>query len=239
MQFVFRGSSFAIVFVDERFMNALGPVRRWLCTWFDTERWSDLSYKRTRSWFRTAVGKWNGIKCLCFVFSRCSSARHSLAPPMVHLQELCFFRRESQKLYLSFIDMIKLKTFWRYEGCSTTLQVLKINMRLGETVCVMPTLSAKIHCAKALPPKEGSVCPLNHTMVCSNSYSKFLCCVKDRCEIFLVCGFQQYTSFSYSMFSRWRMKKQNGNASICFELVGLPIENTVLSSLHNGGIWNH
>ncbi len=41
-----------------------GPVRRWICISFDTERWSGLSYKRSRSWFRTADGKWNGIKCL-------------------------------------------------------------------------------------------------------------------------------------------------------------------------------
>ncbi len=38
-----------------------GPVRRWICTSFDTERWSNPSYNRSRSWFRTADGKWNGI----------------------------------------------------------------------------------------------------------------------------------------------------------------------------------
>ncbi len=70
-----------------------GPVRRWICTSFNTERWSGPSYKRSGSWFRTADGKWNGIKCLCFVGDRCSSARHSLAPPTAHLQELGFFRR--------------------------------------------------------------------------------------------------------------------------------------------------
>ncbi len=72
-----------------------GPVRRWICTSFDTERWSGPSYKRSRSWFRTADGKWNGIKCLCFVGNRSSCARHSLAPPTEHLQELGCFRRES------------------------------------------------------------------------------------------------------------------------------------------------
>ncbi len=41
-----------------------GPIRRWICTSFNTERWSGPSYKRSRSWFRTADGKWNGIKCL-------------------------------------------------------------------------------------------------------------------------------------------------------------------------------
>ncbi len=42
------------------------------------------------------------------------------------------------KLYLSFINMTKLNAFWRYEGCSTTPLVLKINMKLGETVCNAP-----------------------------------------------------------------------------------------------------
>ncbi len=71
-----------------------GPVRRWICTLFNTERWSSPSYKRSRSWFRTDDGKWNGIKCLCFVGVRRSSARPSLAPPTACLQELCFFRKE-------------------------------------------------------------------------------------------------------------------------------------------------
>ncbi len=119
-----------------------GPVRRWICKLFDTERWSGPSYKRSRSWFRTADDKWNGIKCLCFVRDRrkCSwlfSSAHG-APPGALL-----FSERIVKLYLSFINMIKLKTFWRYEGCSTTLYVLKINMRLGETVCVMPPLMIK------------------------------------------------------------------------------------------------
>ncbi len=39
-----------------------GPVRRWICTWFDTERWSGPSYERSRSWFRTSDGKWKCIK---------------------------------------------------------------------------------------------------------------------------------------------------------------------------------
>ncbi len=39
-----------------------GPVRRWICTWFDTERWSGPSYERSRSWFRTSDDKWNCIK---------------------------------------------------------------------------------------------------------------------------------------------------------------------------------
>ncbi len=39
-----------------------GPVRCWIFTSFDNERWSSPSYKRFRSWFRTADGKGNGIK---------------------------------------------------------------------------------------------------------------------------------------------------------------------------------
>ncbi len=72
-----------------------GPVRRWICTSFDTERWSGPSYKRSRSWIGTVDGKWNGIKCLCFVGNRCSSTHHSLAPPTARLQELGCFQRES------------------------------------------------------------------------------------------------------------------------------------------------
>ncbi len=40
-----------------------GPVRHWICASFETERWSGPSYNRSRSWFRTADGKWNGITC--------------------------------------------------------------------------------------------------------------------------------------------------------------------------------
>ncbi len=45
----------------------------------------------------------------------------SLALPTAHLQELYCFRREAVQLYLSFINLIKLKTLRRYEGCNTTL----------------------------------------------------------------------------------------------------------------------
>ncbi len=64
MQFVFSGQqrSFSSVFVDDIYKP--GPVRRWICTWFDTERWSGPSYERSRSWFRTSDGKWNCIKRL-------------------------------------------------------------------------------------------------------------------------------------------------------------------------------
>ncbi len=67
----------------------------------------------------------------CFVGdrSKCSSLFSSAhdTPSLVssahtaRLQELGFFSERIVNLYLSFINMIKLKTFWRYEGCSTTL----------------------------------------------------------------------------------------------------------------------
>ncbi len=101
----FRGSNGVSQVFCWRTFYKQGPVRRWICTWFNTERWSGPSYKRSRSWFRTADGEWNSIKCLCFVGDRrkCSSLFSSAhdTPPLfssahtAHLQELCFFRRES------------------------------------------------------------------------------------------------------------------------------------------------
>ncbi len=116
MQFIFLGQqrSFSSVFCWRTFYKQ-GPVRRWICTSFNTERWSGPSYKRSRSWFRTADGKWNGIKCLCFV-RKCSSlfsSAHGAPPPGARL-----FWERNVKLYLSFIYMIKLKTFleiWRMQ----------------------------------------------------------------------------------------------------------------------------
>ncbi len=97
-----------------------GPGRRWIWSSFDTERWSSHSYKRSRSWFRTADGKWNASNlCVFLVIAlRCSSLFSSAhgAPPGARL-----FSKRIIKLYLAFIYMIKLKSFWRYEGCSTTL----------------------------------------------------------------------------------------------------------------------
>ncbi len=50
-----------------------------------------------------------------------ASARHSLPPPTRTPPGARLFSERIVNLYLSFINMIKLKTFWRYEGCSTTL----------------------------------------------------------------------------------------------------------------------
>ncbi len=67
---------------------------------------------------------------VCVLLAIRASARHSLAPPMTRLHSLApptrhasrssAFFGENRKS-VSFINMIKLKTFWRYEGCSTTL----------------------------------------------------------------------------------------------------------------------
>ncbi len=101
MQFVFpeQQQSFTCVwlFPSSRWwiFNKQGPVWCWICTSFETERWSGPSDKRSRSWFGTADGKWNGITFLCFVGNRRASARHSLAPPTARLQELGCFQRES------------------------------------------------------------------------------------------------------------------------------------------------
>ncbi len=46
---------------------------------------------------------------------------HSLAPPTQHASRSSAFFGENRKSVSFFINMIKLKTFWRYEGCSTTL----------------------------------------------------------------------------------------------------------------------
>ncbi len=101
----FRGSNGVSQVFCWRTFYKQGPIRRWICTSFNIERWSGPSYKRSRSWFRTADGKRNGIKCLCFVGdrSKCSSlfsSAHDMPSPFssahtARLQELGFFRRES------------------------------------------------------------------------------------------------------------------------------------------------
>ncbi len=96
----------------------------WICTSFDTERWSGLSYKRSRSWFRTADSKWNGIKCLRFVRDRrkCSSlfsSAHS-APPGARL-----FFGENRKAVSFFYKYDKTKDFleiWRMQYYSIGTQ---------------------------------------------------------------------------------------------------------------------
>ncbi len=65
-----------------------------------------------------------------------SCSAHS-TPPWAWL-----FLEISVKLYLSFINLIKLKSFRRYEGCNT--MYFKINMSLAETVCVMSPLRVQV-----------------------------------------------------------------------------------------------
>ncbi len=142
MQFVFQGSNWVSQVCWLTFYKQ-GPVRRWICTSFDTERWS--SYKRSvpaikdpghDSELQMQV-KRHQMSVFCsrsaLKFSSLFSSAHG-TPPGARL-----FSERIVKLYLSFINMIKLKTFWRYEGCSTTVYVLKINVRLGENcVCYAP-----------------------------------------------------------------------------------------------------
>ncbi len=90
---LFRGSNGVSQVFCWRTFYKQGPIRRWICTWFNTERWSGPSYKRSRSWFRTADGKWNGIKCLCFVDDRSKCSSLFSSAHTTHLQELGFFRR--------------------------------------------------------------------------------------------------------------------------------------------------
>ncbi len=51
-----------------------GPVRRWICTSFNTERWSGPSYKRSRSWFRTAESLINSNELKALIHSRTKQA---------------------------------------------------------------------------------------------------------------------------------------------------------------------
>ncbi len=86
MQLVFPGQqwSFSSVFVDESFINKAN---------FDAGFAHHLILKDGAV---PAIKDPSHDSELIFVGDRHSSARHSLAPPMAHhLQELCFFRKES------------------------------------------------------------------------------------------------------------------------------------------------
>jgi len=93
--------------------------------------------------------------CSLFIYNDVTACRRSLCkscasswlfssahgadgtPPGARL----FSERLGTTACLSFINMIKLKTFRRYEGCNISLYVHKINMRLAETVCDTPPLT--------------------------------------------------------------------------------------------------
>ncbi len=90
-----------------------GPVRRWGCASFDTERWSGPSYKRSRSWFRTADGKWNAIKwmCLLVIALKCSSlfsSAHSVPPPGARLFLSFFYKYVKTK---DFLEMWRMQYY--------------------------------------------------------------------------------------------------------------------------------
>ncbi len=142
MQFVFPGQqrSFSSVFVDECFINKAqfdaGFSHHSIMKDGAVPAIKDFGHDSELQTVRETA---SNVCVLLVIALKCSSlfsSAHGAPPPGARL-----FPERIVKLYLSFINMIKLKTFWRYEGCSTTLKVLKINMRLGETVCVMPPLS--------------------------------------------------------------------------------------------------
>ncbi len=141
----FRGSNGVSQVFCWRTFYKQGPIRHWICTWFNTERWSGPSYKRSRSWFRTADGEWNSIKCLCFVGdrSKCSSLfssahntpslfssahtshLHSLAPPTRHASRSSAFFGENRKSVSFFYKYDKTKDFleiWRMQYYSIGTQ---------------------------------------------------------------------------------------------------------------------
>ncbi len=95
MQFVFPGQqwSFTSVFVDERFKNKAqfdaGFAHRLILKDGAVPVIKDPGHDSELQMVSETASN------VCFVGDRRSSARHSLAPPTAHLQELGFFRRES------------------------------------------------------------------------------------------------------------------------------------------------
>ncbi len=96
-RYVNSGCSFFLSWAAIEFLKCVcwrtfykpGPVRRWICPSFDTERWSSPSYKRSRSRFRTAGGKWyaSNVCVLLVIRLKCSSLFSSahIAPPGARL----------------------------------------------------------------------------------------------------------------------------------------------------------
>ncbi len=121
MQFVFprQQRSFSSVFVDERFINKAqfdaGFAHRLILKDGAVPAIKDPGHD---SALQTVSETASNVFCFHSAL-KCSSLFSSAHT--ARLQKLCFFSERIVKLYLSFINMIKLKTFWRYEGCSTTL----------------------------------------------------------------------------------------------------------------------
>ncbi len=139
MKFVFPGQqqSFSSVFVEERFTNkAQFDAGFAHCLLLKDGAVPAIKYPGHDSELQTVNETTSNVCVLLMIalkYSSLFSSVHGAPPPGARL-----FLERIVKLHLSFINMIKLNTFWRHEGCSTTLYVLKINMRLGETVCYVP-----------------------------------------------------------------------------------------------------
>ncbi len=73
-------------FVDERFIKQ-GPIRRWICTWFNTERWSGPSYKDPGHDSELQMVRETASN-VCVLLAIGASAGHSIAPPTRHASTL-------------------------------------------------------------------------------------------------------------------------------------------------------
>ncbi len=105
----FRGSNGVSQVFCWRTFYKQGPIRRWICTSFNTERWSGPSYKRSRS-VLLAIG---------------ASACHSLAPPTRHASRSSAFFGENRKSVSFFYKYDKTKDFleiWRMQYYSIGTQ---------------------------------------------------------------------------------------------------------------------
>lgn len=59
----------------------------------------------------------------------------------VHCTLPAVFREKCKAVSFFYtVNLMKLESLWWYEGCNPTIFMLKINMRLAETVCVMSSL---------------------------------------------------------------------------------------------------
>ncbi len=91
----FRGSNGVSQVFCWRTFYKQGPIR-WICTSFNTERWSGPSYKRSRVMIQKLQMVSETASNVSVLLAIGASARHSLAPPTRHAsRKLGFFRRES------------------------------------------------------------------------------------------------------------------------------------------------
>ncbi len=103
------------MFVDERFINEAqfdtGFAHRLILKDETVPAINDLGHD---SELQTVSETASNVCVLLVIVLKCSSLFSSAYGALL-------FSERIVKMYLSFINMIKLKTFWRYEGCSTTL----------------------------------------------------------------------------------------------------------------------